>query len=174
VQTGVKPPKAIAIDKKTLVHVDAGKVTITGENLADVNEIKIGGRSAKIISKSDGALVIEMPKQTIGSHDIEIANPTGATLIENALQAVKGKYTLLRTRVSAPPAKEVSTSEKVLVANRIGVAKYATVITCAGRVSKAKEVCDFAKSVNPDLQTRILPRLWVGEDAYLVRTVLWN
>lgn len=174
VQTGVKPPKAIAIDKKTLVHVDAGKVTITGENLADVNEIKIGGRVAKIISKSDGALVIEMPKQTIGFHDIEIANPTGATLIEDALQAVKGRYTLLRTRVTAAPTKEVSASEKVLVANRIGVAKYATVITCAGRVAKAKEVCDFAKSVNPDLQTRILPRLWVGEDAYLVRAVLWN
>lgn len=174
VQIGTNAPKAIGIDKKTLVHVDAGKVTITGENLAEVTEIKIGGRIAKIISKSDGELVIEMPKQKIGAHDVEISNPTGATIIEDALQAVKGKYTLLRTRVVAEPTKEVSAGEKVLVAQRIEIAKYATVITCAGRVAKAKEICDFAKSVNPDLQTRILPRLWVGDDAYLVRTVLWN
>ena len=174
VQIGTNAPKAIGIDKKTLVHVDAGKVTITGENLAEVTEIKIGGRIAKIISKSDGELVIEMPRQKIGAHDVEISNPTGATIIEDALQAVKGKYTLLRTRVVAEPSKEVSAGEKVLVAQRIEIAKYATVITCAGRVAKAKEICDFAKSVNPDLQTRILPRLWVGDDAYLVRTVLWN
>lgn len=153
-------------------------VEITGANLADVAQVKIGNKTVKKVVASDGSLKFKLPKLKPGKYDILLVMSDGTTLRWEKAVRITGKIvgkTKSKTFASfAAGSYKLTPSMKKAIRGYLQSQKAAfSSIECVGytdgplvrrvdvplSINRARVACDFAKK----LGYTVISRSFVNE-----------
>jgi len=100
--TWIENPKpkttySFTLNARPLVSTKGQTLTLNGANLDDVTVVRVGGKEAKIVRKSDGEIVIDVPEGAEGYPDVEVVSSSGTSTIQGLLKVVK-PYAAKRTQ----------------------------------------------------------------------------
>jgi len=140
------PAPSFTINSRPLVSTKGQTLTLNGANLGDVTVVRVGGKEAKIVRKSDGEIVIDVPEGFEGYPDVEVVSSSGTNTIQGLLKVVKpyaAKRTQKITQFSGNlPTKAATASLKKMYLK----STTANLLTCVSTVASNATPSQVAKA----------------------------
>lgn len=162
--------QVLALSVKSLPNVGGQVVSITGKNLGAVTTILIDGIKAKIISVADGLIKFTAPRNTDGPATLTLKSPTASAEVVDAftysMGIAKVKVAWVLGFVQANTT--IKAADKTRLRSALLKSTGTVAVTCVGYQSysyntakdaqtamgRAKQACNYLKSVNPKLTVK--------------------
>jgi uncharacterized repeat protein (TIGR02543 family) len=162
--------QVLALSVKSLPNVGGQVVSITGKNLGAVTTILIDGIKAKIISVADGLIKFTAPRNTDGPATLTLKSPTASAEVVDAftyskgIAKVKGAWVLGFVQANTT----IKAADKAKLRTALQKNTGTVAVTCVGyqsysyntpkdaqtAIGRAKQACNYLKSVNPKLTVK--------------------
>ena len=169
------------------------QLTITGRKLAEVASVTLGGKPARIISKSESSVVVEIPANTVGMAKLVFTSTDGVITFVNAVDyqdapavfslpvQTTGKITGFK-----PDRAEVPALQNAVIRALLSGASPASTLICVGQSSsatvnrvalavakaRAANVCAIAQKIVPGLKVEVRQTTGLGTGQVFRNVVL--
>ena len=87
---------SFVINSRIVVSTLGGNLKLTGKNLSDVTSVAVAGKELKVINRTDGELLLDIPAGPEGLLNLEITHANGTISMLGLVEAVK-PYSQTRT-----------------------------------------------------------------------------
>jgi IPT/TIG domain/NHL repeat len=156
-----------------VVDVKGGSnLTLTGYRLSQITSVSIEGKKLTVVSKSEGAIVIQTPPHAPGFVDLVLSTDAGSVTFQDAFSyeaQIVAKRPVITSKVlsASPKAASVNNLQRKSIASFVSADKTAGTLLCSATYTKtandlriatalAKSACATAKAANPQLQIEVL------------------
>jgi uncharacterized repeat protein (TIGR02543 family) len=162
--------QVLALSVKSLPNVGGQVVSITGKNLGAVTTILVDGIKAKIISVTDGVIKFTAPRNTDGPATLTLKSPTASAEVVDAFTYAQG---IAKVKVAwvlgfVQTNTTIKAADKAKLRSALMKNTGTVAVTCVGYQSyayntakdaqtamgRAKQACNYLKSVNPKLTVK--------------------
>jgi hypothetical protein len=140
------------------VSTHGQSLTLDGENLGDVQSVKIGGKEAKISKKASGQIVIEVPAGNAGFPDVTIVSAAGTVFMQGLIQVVAPAADKRTQTVALSKTGQLTNASLATLKKAYQSAAPATSILCSATVASnasSKDVALARKSAKATCQALV-------------------
>jgi surface protein len=165
-----KSIEIISVNVKNVTTLGGAVVSVTGKNFAGVTTVLVDGIKAKIISVTSGLIKFVAPRNTNGPATLELKSSIASAELVDALIYTNGnvksgvqwvyKYvqskTLLSTKAKQDLRNGLNINTGTVAITCVGYQSYSynTAKDKATAIGRAKQACNYLKSINPKLSVK--------------------
>lgn len=168
--SAAKAIEVLSLNVKNVASSGGQLVTVTGNNFKDVTTILVGGVKARVIQVSDTVIKFVAPGNLKGNASLEIKSPVASAMVKDAFTYYNGVakasvrwilgYVQAHTTLKAADKAKLKTGLKAhpeaIAVTCVGYQSYAynTPKDAQTAIGRAKQACDYLKSINPKLSVK--------------------